>query len=167
VHAAGRDRTGTAHRLRPGLHGAGFKVTPPPPTRSSRSTTWGLEAVGMLKIDLLGLRRSPCCTTPRAWSPIGTASRSTSNARSRRPQSLRAAASGRTAGIFQFESPLATDCLRNMKCRSLRHLSRPTPAPPRSARHGDVPRLHQSQTRPRESPHPTPRSKRFSRRPTA
>src|SRR5207245_6292438 len=24
--------------------------------------------------------------------------------------------SGRTAGIFQFESPLATDCLRNMKC---------------------------------------------------
>jgi DNA polymerase-3 subunit alpha len=23
---------------------------------------------------------------------------------------------GRTAGIFQFESPLATDCLRNMKC---------------------------------------------------
>jgi len=24
--------------------------------------------------------------------------------------------SGRTAGVFQFESPLATDCLRNMKC---------------------------------------------------
>src|SRR5439155_1370025 len=24
--------------------------------------------------------------------------------------------SGRTAGVFQFESPLATDCLRNMRC---------------------------------------------------
>src|SRR5205807_5228105 len=24
--------------------------------------------------------------------------------------------SGRTSAVFQFESPLATDCLRNMKC---------------------------------------------------
>src|SRR5881296_3761926 len=77
----------------------------------------GLEQVGMLKIDLLGLKtltvlhdaaqmvgerhgvaidlERPDLDDPRVY------------------ELLRA---GRTAGIFQFESPLATDCLRSMKC---------------------------------------------------
>ena len=32
------------------------------------------------------------------------------------PAVYRLLSSGRTAGIFQFESALATDCLRQMKC---------------------------------------------------
>src|SRR5207249_4339619 len=32
------------------------------------------------------------------------------------PDVYRLLRSGRTAGVFQFESPLATDCLRNMQC---------------------------------------------------
>src|SRR5207302_7916465 len=32
------------------------------------------------------------------------------------PEVYRLLGSGRTAGVFQFESALATDCLRNLKC---------------------------------------------------
>src|SRR5207253_1617356 len=32
------------------------------------------------------------------------------------PEVYRLLRAGRTAGVFQFESPLATDCLRNMQC---------------------------------------------------
>src|SRR5256886_7124773 len=32
------------------------------------------------------------------------------------PQVYQLIGSGRTAGVFQFESPLATDCLRSMRC---------------------------------------------------
>ena len=32
------------------------------------------------------------------------------------PQVYQLLCSGRTAGVFQFESPLATDCLRSMRC---------------------------------------------------
>jgi DNA polymerase-3 subunit alpha len=77
----------------------------------------GIEQIGMLKIDLLGLK---------TLTVLHDASRMVAERHGvtidlERPQLddpkvyalLR---SGRTAGIFQFESPLATDCLRSMKC---------------------------------------------------
>src|SRR5881409_3513302 len=77
----------------------------------------GLEHVGMLKIDLLGLKT----LTVLHDAARMVAERHGVTIDLERPdlddpkvyELLRA---GRTAGIFQFESPLATDCLRNMKC---------------------------------------------------
>src|SRR5213083_735591 len=77
----------------------------------------GLEEVGMLKIDLLGLKT----LTVLHDATKMVAERQGVTIDLERPdlddpkvyELLRA---GRTAGIFQFESPLATDCLRNMKC---------------------------------------------------
>src|SRR5881296_2129963 len=77
----------------------------------------GLEHVGMLKIDLLGLKT----LTVLHDAAQMVAERHGVTIDLERPdlddprvyELLRA---GRTAGIFQFESPLATDCLRNMKC---------------------------------------------------
>ncbi len=77
----------------------------------------GLEHVGMLKIDLLGLKT----LTVLHDAAQMVAERHGVRIDLERPdlndpkvyELLRA---GRTAGIFQFESPLATDCLRNMKC---------------------------------------------------
>jgi DNA polymerase-3 subunit alpha len=76
-----------------------------------------LEKVGMLKIDVLGLR-----TLTVIHDAIGMV-------RERHgveldmnglplddPEVYRLLGSGRTTGVFQFESPLATDCLRSMKC---------------------------------------------------
>jgi len=76
-----------------------------------------LEHVGMLKIDLLGLKT----LTVLHDAAKMVAERHGVTIDLERPdlddpkvyELLRA---GRTAGIFQFESPLATDCLRNMKC---------------------------------------------------
>ncbi len=56
----------------------------------------GLEHVGMLKIDLLGLK---------TLTVLHDAAKMVQE---RHGVTI--------AGIFQFESPLATDCLRNMKC---------------------------------------------------
>src|SRR6266699_1368359 len=77
----------------------------------------GLEHVGMLKIDLLGLKT----LTVLHDAAKMVAERHGVTIDLERPdlddpkvyELLRA---GRTAGIFQFESPLATDCLRSMKC---------------------------------------------------
>src|SRR5213083_1975275 len=77
----------------------------------------GLEQIGMLKIDLLGLKT----LTVLHDATKMVAERHGVTIDLERPdlddpkvyELLRA---GRTAGIFQFESPLATDCLRNMKC---------------------------------------------------
>jgi len=76
-----------------------------------------LEQVGMLKIDLLGLKT----LTVLHDAAQMVAERHGVTIDLERPdlddpkvyELLRA---GRTAGIFQFESPLATDCLRSMKC---------------------------------------------------
>jgi len=76
-----------------------------------------LEKVGMLKIDLLGLKTLTVLhdaaemVRERHGVTIDLDQPDLSDARVY--ELLRA---GRTAGIFQFESPLATDCLRNMKC---------------------------------------------------
>jgi len=77
----------------------------------------GLEAVGMLKIDLLGLKTltvlhdATRMVADRHGVTIDLERPDLDD-----PKVYALLRSGRTAGIFQFESPLATDCLRNMKC---------------------------------------------------
>src|SRR6058998_2498420 len=76
-----------------------------------------LEQVGMLKIDVLGLK---------TLTVIHDAARMVEERHGVRldfdaldlgdPKVYQLLGSGRTAGVFQFESPLATDCLRSMKC---------------------------------------------------
>jgi DNA polymerase III subunit alpha len=76
-----------------------------------------LEKVGMLKIDILGLKTLTVVHDTvgmvRERRGIELDMRGLDLADLRVYQLL---GSGRTAGVFQFESPLATDCLRNMKC---------------------------------------------------
>ncbi len=76
-----------------------------------------LEKVGMLKIDLLGLK---------TLTVLHDASRMVADRHGvtvdlerpdlEDPKIYALLRSGRTAGVFQFESALATDCLRNMRC---------------------------------------------------
>src|SRR5437879_7620254 len=76
-----------------------------------------LEKVGMLKIDLLGLK---------TLTVLHDATQMVEQRHGARvdidrldledPDVYALLRSGRTAGVFQFESPLATDCLRNMRC---------------------------------------------------
>ncbi len=76
-----------------------------------------LEKVGMLKIDLLGLK---------TLTVLHDATQMVEQRHGMRvdidrldledPEVYALLRSGRTAGVFQFESPLATDCLRNMRC---------------------------------------------------
>ena len=76
-----------------------------------------LEKVGMLKIDLLGLKTltvlhdAAKMVQERHGVTIDLENPDLSD-----PKVYELLRAGRTAGIFQFESPLATDCLRNMKC---------------------------------------------------
>src|SRR5712691_5524328 len=76
-----------------------------------------LEKVGMLKIDLLGLKTLTVIhdavqmIRERHGVALDPAALDLED-----PDVYRLLRSGRTAGVFQFESPLATDCLRNMKC---------------------------------------------------
>src|SRR5213595_3717339 len=77
----------------------------------------GLEHVGMLKIDLLGLKTltvlhdAAKMVAERHGVTIDLERPDLND-----PTVYALLRSGRTAGIFQFESPLATDCLRSMKC---------------------------------------------------
>ena len=77
----------------------------------------GLEHVGMLKIDLLGLKTltvlhdAARMVAERHGVTIDLEKPDLSD-----PKVYALLRAGRTAGIFQFESPLATDCLRSMKC---------------------------------------------------
>src|SRR5947209_3653738 len=76
-----------------------------------------LEQAGMLKIDLLGLKTLTVIhdavqmIRERHGVTLDPAALDLED-----PDVYRLLRSGRTAGVFQFESPLATDCLRNMKC---------------------------------------------------
>ena len=76
-----------------------------------------LEQAGMLKIDLLGLKTltviHDAVAMIRARHGV-TVDVDTLDLAD--PAVYRLLASGRTAGVFQFESALATDCLRQMKC---------------------------------------------------
>jgi DNA polymerase III subunit alpha len=76
-----------------------------------------LEKVGMLKIDLLGLRTLTVIhdTAGMVQERHGV-TLDMDGLDLEDPEVYRLLRSGRTAGVFQFESPLATDCLRQMKC---------------------------------------------------
>ena len=77
----------------------------------------GLEKVGMLKIDILGLKTLTVLhdavemIRERKGVALDLDTLDTTD-----PEVYALLRSGRTAGVFQFESPLFTDCLRNMKC---------------------------------------------------
>src|SRR5467141_26018 len=76
-----------------------------------------LEQVGMLKIDVLGLRTLTVIhdavrmVADRHGVTLDMNAMDLAD-----PRVYELLALGRTAGVFQFESALATDCLRNMKC---------------------------------------------------
>ncbi|HEY4321033.1 MAG TPA: DNA polymerase III subunit alpha [Gemmatimonadales bacterium] len=76
-----------------------------------------LEKVGMLKMDFLGLKTLTVIhdavqmIAARTGTTIDMAAMSLDD-----PAVYDMLRRGRTAGVFQFESPLATDTLRNMKC---------------------------------------------------
>src|SRR5438093_974469 len=76
----------------------------------------GLEEVGMLKIDLLGLKTLTVLhDATRMVADRHGVTIDLEHPDLDDPKVYALLRSGRTAGIFQFESPLATDCLRNMK----------------------------------------------------
>jgi DNA polymerase-3 subunit alpha len=77
----------------------------------------GLEEVGMLKIDLLGLKTLTVLhDATRMVAERHGITVDLEQPDLEDPKVYALLRSGRTAGIFQFESALATDCLRNMKC---------------------------------------------------
>ncbi len=77
----------------------------------------GLEKVGMLKIDILGLKTLTVIHDATAMVAARHGVTLDLDALDLEDAKVYALLrSGRTAGIFQFESPLATDCLRNMRC---------------------------------------------------
>src|SRR6266581_2870794 len=76
-----------------------------------------LEKVGMLKIDILGLKTLTVIhDAVRMISERHGVALDMDALDLEDAQVYRMLGSGRTAGVFQFESALATDCLRNMKC---------------------------------------------------
>ena len=76
-----------------------------------------LEKVGMLKIDLLGLKTLTVIhDTVQAVGERHGVAIAIDTLDLEDPEVYRLLRSGRTAGVFQFESALATDCLRQMKC---------------------------------------------------
>ena len=76
-----------------------------------------LEKVGMLKMDMLGLKTltvihdAVLMIAARTGVDVDVDALSFDD-----PQVYELLRQGRTAGVFQFESPLATDMLRAMKC---------------------------------------------------
>src|SRR3989441_11442131 len=76
-----------------------------------------LEQVGMLKIDVLGLKTLTVIHDARRMVEERHGITLDLDALDLEDANVyKLLGSGRTAGVFQFESPLATDCLRNMKC---------------------------------------------------
>ena len=121
------------------VHAAGVVIAPGPlseyvpvctaPNRGSGSTAEGemaiitqyemgaLEQVGMLKMDLLGLKTLTVIHDAAAMiaQRTGTAP-DVAGLTLDDPKVYELLRQGRTAGIFQFESALATETLRQMKC---------------------------------------------------
>ena len=122
------------------VHAAGIVIAPGPlaeyvpvctaPTKGSGAGIDGedtiisqydmgaLEKVGMLKMDFLGLQDPDRDPRRRRDDPASDRRRRPTSTRSTLddPAVYEMLRQGRTAGVFQFESPLATDTLRNMKC---------------------------------------------------
>jgi DNA polymerase-3 subunit alpha len=121
------------------VHAAGVVIAPGPlpdyvpvctaPTKGAGQTADGenaiitqydmiaLEKVGMLKMDLLGLKTLTVIhdavgmIKERHGRVVDMGTLSLDD-----PKVYALLRQGRTAGVFQFESPLATDTLRQMKC---------------------------------------------------
>ena len=121
-----------------GVHAAGVVIAPGPVddyvpvcTQSSKGAGSGddesvvvsqydmncLEKAGMLKMDFLGLTTLTVIddALKSVQSRLGTAL-ALDDLPLDDPETYRMLRSGRTAGVFQFESPLATDVLRQMRC---------------------------------------------------
>jgi DNA polymerase III subunit alpha len=121
------------------VHAAGVVIAPGPlseyvpvctaPTKGAGASAEGedaiitqyemgaLEKVGMLKMDMLGLKT--LTVIHDAVTMIGARHGSTPRMDTLElddPKVYELLRHGRTAGVFQFESPLATDTLRAMKC---------------------------------------------------
>jgi DNA polymerase-3 subunit alpha len=121
------------------VHAAGVVIAPGPldeyvpvctaPTKGAGAATDGedaiicqydmvaLEKVGMLKMDLLGLKtltviHDTVAMLEARGGPVPDLSKQTFDD----PAVYEMLRKGRTAGVFQFESPLATDTLRSIKC---------------------------------------------------
>jgi DNA polymerase-3 subunit alpha len=76
-----------------------------------------LEQVGMLKMDLLGLKTLTVIHDAVAMIAVRSGTRIDMSALPfDDPAVYQMLRQGRTGGVFQFESPLATDTLRQMKC---------------------------------------------------
>src|SRR5213596_2581174 len=76
-----------------------------------------LEQVGMLKIDILGLKTLTVIhDVVEMVRKRHDVTLDMQGLDLEEPDVYRLLRSGRTAGVFQFESPLATDCLRSMRC---------------------------------------------------
>ena len=121
------------------VHAAGVVIAPGPlseyvpvctaPTKGAGAASDGdeaiitqyemgaLEKVGMLKMDMLGLKTLTVIhdAIQMIAARHGTAPQMHELALDD-PRAYELLRQGRTAGVFQFESPLATDTLRAMKC---------------------------------------------------
>jgi DNA polymerase-3 subunit alpha len=121
------------------VHAAGVVIAPGPlsdyvpvctaPTKGAGAAAEGdesiitqyemgaLEKVGMLKMDMLGLKTLTVIHDAVTMIESRHGSRPDIDALALDdPQVYELLRQGRTAGVFQFESPLATDTLRAMKC---------------------------------------------------
>jgi len=122
-----------------GVHAAGVVIAPGPVhefvpvcTQASKGAGGGdgdekvtvaqydmncLEKAGMLKMDFLGLTTLTVIDDALKSIEARTGARLDLDALGfDEPETYRMLRSGRTAGVFQFESPLATDVLRQMRC---------------------------------------------------
>ena len=122
-----------------GVHAAGVVIAPGPVhefvpvcTQASKGAGGGdgdekvtvaqydmncLEKAGMLKMDFLGLTTLTVIDDALKSIEARTGARLDLDALGfDDPETYRMLRSGRTAGVFQFESPLATDVLRQMRC---------------------------------------------------
>ncbi|HUF26875.1 MAG TPA: DNA polymerase III subunit alpha [Gemmatimonadaceae bacterium] len=121
-----------------GVHAAGVVIAPGPLdeyipicTQVSRGSGAGdeeavvvtqydmnaLEKAGMLKMDFLGLTTLTVIADTLASIRARTGDAPDLDALPfDDPETYRMLRSGRTVGVFQFESPLATDMLRNIRC---------------------------------------------------
>ena len=122
------------------VHAAGVVIAPGPlsdyvpvctaPTKGAGQTIGGedaiitqydmiaLEKVGMLKMDMLGLKTLTVIhdAVNMIKERHGTAPDMDALGEFDDPAVYALLRRGRTSGVFQFESPLATETLRNMKC---------------------------------------------------
>ena len=125
-----------------------------------------LEKAGMLKMDFLGLTTLTIITDAVAFAKArGRDIPDLDTLPLDDEETYQMLRLGKTAGVFQFESPLATDMVRSMRCDRFNDLvasnalMRPGPA-----RRRDAPRIYAAQTRRRTDHVPAPRARGIPQR---